>query len=64
MTAELQLLTIRDVLEITKAGRATIYDWMRDRDFPRPLKIGGRNVRWIAREVDTWLKEQPRSGRT
>ena len=54
-------LKIKDAANLAGVGRSTIYDWMERYGFPRPLKLGGRVVRWKACEVIAWLDKQPRS---
>ena len=54
-------LKIEDAANLAGVGRSTIYDWMERYKFPRPLKLGGRVVRWKASEVIAWLDKQPRS---
>ncbi len=59
------LMPITDVCAATGYKKPTIYEWMRDGKFPRPVKIG-RSVRWPSSEVDAWIKDKitscPRSG--
>ena len=43
----------------------TIWHWMKDADFPRPIALGpvaGRSTRvaWIAAEVYAWIAMRPR----
>ncbi|WP_339326073.1 AlpA family transcriptional regulator [Cronobacter sakazakii] len=60
-----RLMPITDVCAATGYKKPTIYEWMRDGKFPRPVKIG-RSVRWPSSEVDAWIKDKitscPRSG--
>lgn len=53
--AEVSLLTIKDVQEITQLGRTTIYELMRDGVLPY-LKIG-RSVRIRREALEAWLAE-------
>lgn len=53
--AEVSLLTIKDVQEITQLGRTTIYELMRDGVLPY-LKIG-RSVRIRREALEKWLSE-------
>lgn len=53
--AEVSLLTIKDVQEITQLGRTTIYELMRNGQLPY-LKIG-RSVRIRLEALETWLAE-------
>ncbi len=51
--AEVSLLTIKDVQEITQLGRTTIYELMRDGVLPY-LRIG-RSVRIRREALEAWL---------
>ncbi len=53
--AEVSLLTIKDVQEITQLGRTTIYELMRGGVLPY-LKIG-RSVRIRREALEKWLFE-------
>ncbi|MCC7018580.1 MAG: helix-turn-helix domain-containing protein [Ardenticatenales bacterium] len=59
--AEVSLLTIRDVQEITQLGRTTIYELMREGRLPY-LKIG-RSVRIRREALEKWLAELEASER-
>ena len=54
-----QLLTIKQVVEITSFTRPTIYTLMRISDFPRPIKTGLRAVRWKRSDIDHWIETRP-----
>lgn len=58
---EARLLTIKDVLEITKLGRTTIYEVMSRGELPY-LRIG-RSVRFRHDALDKWLLELERGSR-
>ena len=40
---------------------ASIYRLMDSGDFPRPIKIGKRAVRWRAEDIERYLADRPRS---
>ena len=56
-----ELLTCDQVQEIVPLTTSTIYRLMRSGKFPQPIKIGGRNVRWIRSEIMDYLKSRPRA---
>ena len=60
MTSE-RLLTCHEVLDRTRISRATIYRAMRSGQFPLPLKVGVKAIRWRAVEIDEWLASRPRA---
>ncbi len=39
---------------------ATVYAWIADRDFPRPLKGSDKCARWILAEIDAYIEKMPR----
>ena len=47
----------------TRCGisRTTIYRLMRCGQFPEPIKVGQRAVRWSASEIEGWLAGRPRA---
>ena len=47
----------------TRCGiaRTTIYRLMRAGQFPEPVKVGPRAVRWPASEIEEWLAGRPRA---
>ena len=42
-------------------ARTTIYRLMRAGQFPEPLQVGPRAVRWPASEIEAWLASRPRA---
>ena len=39
--------------------RSSIYDAMRKGNFPLPLKVGPKAVRWRASEIEAWVDSRP-----
>ena len=62
MTNSIVLLTIDDVLKIVSISRVTLYVWMRENGFPKPIKVSGQSVRWYQHEVMEWVASRPRGG--
>ena len=56
-----ELLTVEQVREIVHLTTSTIYRLMRAGHFPRPIKIGNKNVRWHRSEVLEYLQSRPRA---
>lgn len=52
----LSILRLPDVKRKTGQSRSTIYDKVKQGDFPKPVKIGERAVGWVEAEVDDWVK--------
>ena len=56
-----RLLRRQEVETRCGIARTTIYRLMRCGEFPEPLKVGPRAVRWLESEIETWLAERPRA---
>lgn len=57
----MKLLRIGEVIRRTGLSKATIYAWIKDDLFPRPIRVGKRAVRWIEKELVAWIKSRPRT---
>ena len=60
-----ELLTLTDIVEWIKVSESTIYRWIDEGIFPRPLKLGAESkqspMRWIRKDVSDWIKTRPRT---
>lgn len=56
-----QLLTRTEVERRVGLKRSALYRMMRAGQFPLPLKIGARAVRWPSSEIEAWLVSRPRA---
>ena len=56
-----QLLKRCDVEKRCQISRSAIYRLMRIGQFPEPIRIGPRSVRWPVSEIEAWLKSRPRA---
>lgn len=68
MTAK-RLVTVKDVLERASMSRSKFYEHINpthanfDPKAPKPLKVGGRSVRFIDDEVSAWIDVLIQRGR-
>lgn len=53
-----RLLHRQTVLEMTGISPAHMYRLIRAGDFPAPVPIGARSVRWDASAVEDWIEER------
>ena len=54
-----KLLSLKQVIAMVGLTKSTIYRLMEAGDFPRPLKLGSRCVRWLVDEVNAWISSLP-----
>ena len=46
-----------DVEAVTGLSRSTIYKWMNEGSFPKPVKLGPRAVGWREADINDWLNK-------
>lgn len=56
-TGQSALLTMKEVLRLTRLGRSTIYRFISAGSFPGQIKFG-RASRWLRADVDKWIADQ------
>lgn len=56
-----QLLTRSEVEALLKCSRSSVYELIRRAGFPKPIKVGPRQNRWLRTEISEWLAQQPRA---
>ena len=56
-------LTIRRVVGVTGLAASTLYNHIKHGLFPKPIKVGPRQSRWLATEVRAWMDEKINAGR-
>lgn len=54
-----EILRLPDVKRRTGLSRASIYAYIKSKNFPAPILIGLRSVGWPADQVDEWVKNRP-----
>lgn len=53
--AELQILRLPEVKQITGLGRSSIYQMMADGTFPHSVALGLRAIGWRVGDIRDWL---------
>lgn len=57
--AEIRLLRIASVCEITQLSKSQIYAMVKEGEFPAPVKLGKRAVAWRAPDIRDWNDSRP-----
>lgn len=52
------LLKLRQVMAMTCLARSTVYKYCADNNFPKPIRLGERNVAWVEEEVQEWIYQK------
>ena len=51
------LLSLRDVIQTVALSRSTIYEKIKNNEFPQGVLVGTRGRRWLRSEVQSWIKK-------
>lgn len=52
------ILTKKEVMELTTLSRSTLYNFIHTNGFPAPKKMGLRVARWSKKEVLKWCEDK------
>lgn len=55
-----RLIRLKEVQHRVGLSRSTIYRFMAEGTFPKPVHLGQRSVGWIEHEIDDWLRSRSR----
>ncbi|WP_394515943.1 AlpA family transcriptional regulator [Pantoea sp. SGAir0430] len=53
-----RFMRLPEVIHVSGLSRSTIYDLISRDAFPAQVSLGGKNVAWLASEVNTWMNER------
>lgn len=57
----MRLIKLAKVMDNTGLSRSTIYKYISEGSFPKPVSLGVRNVAWVESEVEDWILERIRA---
>lgn len=53
-----RLIRLKEVQSRVGLGRSTIYRWMAEGNFPKPVRLGGHAVAWVLADIDQWVSQR------
>ncbi|QLC72376.1 AlpA family transcriptional regulator [Pseudomonas sp. LPB0260] len=51
----MRIIRLKEVIESTGLARSTIYKYILEGTFPKPVPLGERCVGWVESEVHDWI---------
>ncbi|MCW3479545.1 AlpA family transcriptional regulator [Neisseriaceae bacterium JH1-16] len=51
----MKILRLKQVIDVTGLARSTIYKFIAEERFPKPVPLGDRCVGWLESEVQGWI---------
>jgi prophage regulatory protein len=61
---EVQFLRLPEVKAVTGLGKTSIYELIREKSFPAPVRLGPRAVAWVRSEIRQWAEERVHASRS
>lgn len=52
------ILKRTDVERETSLSRSSIYKFLNEGKFPKPINLGGGRVGWLASEIEEWIQQR------
>ena len=53
-----KILKLPDVESTTVLKRSSIYSYIKEKRFPKPIPLGSRAVGWLENEITDWIKQR------
>ena len=54
----MRLIKLKEVTNCTGLARSTIYKYISEEAFPKPVHLGERAVAWVEDEIHDWILER------
>jgi len=54
----MRIIRLREVMATTGLARSTVYKYISEGAFPKPVSLGERCVGWVEEEVQDWVMEK------
>jgi prophage regulatory protein len=51
----MRIIRLKQVIDSTGLARSTIYKYIAEGTFPKPVSLGDRCVGWVESEVQEWI---------
>lgn len=51
----MRIIRLKEVVKMTGLGRSTVYKYIAEGTFPKPVSLGDRCVGWLESEVLGWI---------
>jgi prophage regulatory protein len=51
-------MRLPEVIHTTGLSRSTLYDLISRQQFPAQISLGGKNVAWLASEIESWMNDR------
>jgi len=56
--SNIRLIRMRELRKLIGLSHATIYRYIKNGNFPKPIKLSERSVAWRLTDIENWIKEK------
>jgi len=53
--------TRQQVEKLFQVSRPTLYRWIKQGNFPKPVRLGANMVRWKASDIEVWMMQKEKA---
>lgn len=53
-----RFMRLPEVISVCGLSRSTVYELISREQFPAQISLGGKNVAWLASEIDDWMQSR------
>ena len=57
----MRVLRLDEVVARVGLSKSTLWRYIKDGYFPKPIKLGPRATGWIEQEIEDWISSRPRA---
>jgi len=54
----MNFIRIKDVMKKTSIPKSTIWLWVKEEKFPKPIKLSERTTVWKESDIDEWMESK------
>lgn len=54
----MRIIRLKEVMDSTGLARSTVYKYVAESSFPKPVSLGDRCVGWVESEIHDWIMER------
>ncbi len=58
---EIQFYRVKDLQFMLRVSRATLWNWIKIKNFPSPIKLGDGCTVWTRKDIETWANKKLRN---
>jgi prophage regulatory protein len=55
---DINLYRITQLVKKLVISKSTIWLWVKEGSFPKPIRLGKKSVAWLASDIENWIQER------